>query len=228
MMKYVVCGTSVEDVEAGVQAMKMAIASGATCGVGGNTMAEVEKSLDAMKQMVGGVAPTAPKTCSCSCSRSVSGREVRKMIEEAKPKIGYRWAIATPNGWHEPHEKTFDTIDEVKADVEVFGYPMEYVSIDKVSDDNGAISVIQCIKAACSVCAGDEYGDEEEEADCSEGYMAMTEGGMEISYLCDTPEEAMETALAEGYCLDQIYVNEVRVYDDDAVEVIDTVHRPTN
>ena len=61
MMKYVVCGTSVEDVEAGVQAMKMAIASGATCGVGGSTMAEVEKNLGAMKQMVGGVAPTDPK-----------------------------------------------------------------------------------------------------------------------------------------------------------------------
>lgn len=245
MMKYVVCGTSVEDVEAGVQAMKMAIASGATCGVGGNTMAEVEKNLDAMKQMVGGVAPSqmgrdclrSPNGYCPYCegeedtgsySRSVSGREVRRMIEEAKPKIGYRWAIATPDGWHEPHEKTFATIDEVKGDIEAFGYPMEYVSIDKVSDDDGAISVIQCIKAACSVCTEDEYGDEEEEADCSEGYMAMAEDGREISYLCDTPEEAMETALAEGYCLDQIYVNEVRVYDDDAVEVISTVYPPTN
>lgn len=226
MMKYVVCGTSVEDVEAGVKAMKMAIASGATCGVGGNTMAEVEKNLDAMKQMV--TAPT-PEACSCSCSRSVSGREVRKMIEEAKPKIGYRWAIATPDGWHEPHEKTFATIDEVKADVATFGYPMECVSIDKVSDDGGAISVIQCVKHACSVCTEDEYEDEDEEdADYCEGYMAMTEHGREISDLCECPEEAMVDAINEGYDLDGIYIHEVRVYDDDAVEVIDTVYRPTN
>ena len=68
MMKYVVCGSSVEDVEAGVQAMKMAIANGATCGVGGSTMAEAEKGLEAMKQMIGDV--TAPKGClhsSCNC-----------------------------------------------------------------------------------------------------------------------------------------------------------------
>lgn len=84
MMKYVVCGTSVEDVEAGVKAMKMAIASGATCGVGGSTMAEVEKSLDAMKQMMGGATAPTPKVCSCSCPRSVSGREALKAIENAK------------------------------------------------------------------------------------------------------------------------------------------------
>lgn len=70
MMKYVVCGTSVEDVEAGVQAMKMAIASGATCGVGGSSMAEVEKNLGAMKQMASGVTAPTPKAClhpSCDC-----------------------------------------------------------------------------------------------------------------------------------------------------------------
>ena len=67
MMKYVVCGTSVEDVEAGVKAMKMAIESGATCGVGGSTMEEVEKNLDAMKQMVEGNTPTMEDCPHCSC-----------------------------------------------------------------------------------------------------------------------------------------------------------------
>lgn len=69
MVKYVVCGNSVEDVQNGVEAMKLAIASSASCGVGGSTMAEVEKNLEAMKQMVGGNAPT-PKDClhpSCDC-----------------------------------------------------------------------------------------------------------------------------------------------------------------
>ena len=70
MMKYVVCGTSVEDVEAGVKAMKMAIANGATCGVGGSTMAEVEQSLDAMNQMIGGVAPSQMGR---DCLRSPNG-----------------------------------------------------------------------------------------------------------------------------------------------------------
>lgn len=152
MMKYVVCGTSVEDVEAGVKAMKMAIANGATCGVGGSTMAEVEKGLDAMKQMVGGCTVPCPKTD----SRSISGKEILKMIEE--------------------------------------------------------------------VYSEDE--DDEDEADYSEGYMAMTEDYDEISSRWDTPEEAMSDALNEGYDLDEIGIYKVRVYDDDSVEVMDTIHRP--
>ena len=152
MMKYVVCGTSVEDVEAGVNAMKMAIANGATCGIGGSTMAEVEKNLDAMKKMVGDCVAPCPKTD----SRSISGKEILKMIEE--------------------------------------------------------------------VYSEDE--DDEDEADYCEGYMAMSDHYGEMSCRWDTPEEAMSDALNEGYDLDEIGIYKVRVYDDDSVEVMDTIHRP--
>ena len=147
MMKYVVCGSSVEDVEAGVEAMKMAIASGARCGVGGSTMAEVEKNLDAMKQMVGGNA--VPSHLSCDCGNCPS---------------------------------------------------------------------------PCSGCC--ECEDEDDYPDYEEGYMALTNDGEELSDLCDSPEEAMAEAISNGYDLDEIGIYEVRVYDDDSIEVIDTIHRP--
>ena len=151
MMKYVVCGTSVEDVEAGVQAMKMAIASGARCGIGGSTMAEVEKNLGAMKQMVGGNA--VPSHLSCDCGNCPS---------------------------------------------------------------------------PCSGCC--ECEDEDDYPDYEEGYMALTDDGEELSDLCDTPEEAMAEGMGrvieEGYSLGDIGIYEVRVYDDDSVGVIATIHHP--
>lgn len=155
MMKYVVCGTSVEDVEAGVNAMKMAITNGATCGVGGSTMAEVEKGLDAMKQMVDG----CPAPCSETNSRSISGKEILKMIEEV------------------------------------------------YSED-------------------EDEDDEDEQLNYREGYMALTEDYDEISGLWDSPEDAMSDAIGEGYNLDEIGIYKVRVYDDDSVEVMDTIHCP--
>ena len=151
MMKYVVCGSSVEDVEAGVQAMKLAIASGARCGVGGSTMAEVEKNLDAMKQMVGGNA--VPSHPSYDCGNCPS---------------------------------------------------------------------------PCSGCC--ECEDEDEDIGYEEGYMALTNDGEELSDLCDSPEEAMAEGIGkvieEGRSLGDIGIYEVRVYDDECVEVIDTIHRP--
>ena len=152
MMKYVVCGTSVEDVEAGVKAMEMAIESGATCGVGGSTMEEVEKNLDAMKQMVEGNAPNMQGCPHCPC-----------------PYCDYE----------DEDEDTSDYEDE-----------------------------------------------DENEADYCEGYMALTEDYDEISGLWDSPEDAMSDALNEGYDLDEIGIYRVRVYEDDSVEVMDTIHRP--
>jgi hypothetical protein len=70
MMKYVVCGNSVEDVQNGVEALKMAVASGATCGVGGSTMAEVEQGLEAMREMGANVVPSQMGGV---CLRSPSG-----------------------------------------------------------------------------------------------------------------------------------------------------------
>lgn len=153
MMKYVVCGASVEDVEAGVNAMKMAITNGATCGVGGSTMAEVEKGLDALKQMVDG----CPAPYSETNSRSISGKELRKMIEEAY---------------------------------------------------------------------SEDAEDEDEQLNYCEGYMAMSDDYGEMSCRWDSPEDAMSDALNEGYDLDEIGIYKVRVYEDESVEVVDTIYRP--
>ena len=56
-----VCGNSVEELEQSVAAMKMAMATGATMGCGGATLADVEKGV----AMLGGTLPTAT-ICSCN------------------------------------------------------------------------------------------------------------------------------------------------------------------
>ena len=152
MIKYVVCGTSVEDVEAGVKAMKMAIESGATCGVGGSTVEEVEKNLDAMKQMVEGNTHTTEDCSHCPCP------------------------------YYDCEDEDEDTSD---------------------------------------------YEDEDkDEADYCEGYMAMSDDYGEMSCCWDSPEDAMSDALNEGYDLDEIGIYKVRVYEDESVEVVDTIHHP--
>lgn len=150
MMKYVVCGTSVEDVEAGVKAMKMAIANGATCGVGGDTMAEVEKGIDAMKQMVGGNVPTVPKNCPCS----ISGRELLNMIESVENCLatatgdiaicdcedegedildyedGYRAYVKMADGLYEPNEASYYSQNEAIIALLQDDYPLETIQIE--------------------------------------------------------------------------------------------------
>ena len=56
-MKYgmmYVCGNSIEELEQSLQAMKMAMATGATMGCGGSSLAEVERGV----AMMGGTLPT--------------------------------------------------------------------------------------------------------------------------------------------------------------------------
>lgn len=56
-MKYgmmYVCGNSIEELEQSLQAMKMAMATGATMGCGGSSIAEVERGI----AMMGGTLPT--------------------------------------------------------------------------------------------------------------------------------------------------------------------------
>ena len=137
MMKYVVCGTSVEDVEAGVKAMKMAIANGATCGVGGDTMAEVEKGIDAMKQMVEGNVLTS-KVCPCSCPAIAdSGVWLRSSEdededEEADPDYedGYRAYVKMADGLYEPNEKSYSSQNEALISLLESGYPLETIQIE--------------------------------------------------------------------------------------------------
>lgn len=65
MKKYgmmMVCGNSVEELEQSVAAMKMAMATGATMGCGGSTLAEIEKGV----AMLGGNCPTTHH-CGCGC-----------------------------------------------------------------------------------------------------------------------------------------------------------------
>lgn len=68
MYKYgmmMVCGNSIEELENSLAMLKMAVATGATMGCGGSTIADVEKGV----AMMGGVLPTAtePTCCGCGC-----------------------------------------------------------------------------------------------------------------------------------------------------------------
>lgn len=149
MMKYVVCGTSVEDVEAGVDAMKMATANGATCGVGGSTMVEVEKGLDAMRQMVGGCPAPCPKTD----SRSISGKEILKMIEEVysedecdeedEDEVSYREGYMALTEDYDEISDLCDSPENAMSDALYDGYSLDEIEIHKVRvyDDN-SIDVI--------------------------------------------------------------------------------------
>ena len=69
-MKYgmmYVCGNSVEELEQSLQAMKMAMATGATMGCGGSSIAEVERGV----AMMGGHVP-----CGCDCNCEVEDEDV--------------------------------------------------------------------------------------------------------------------------------------------------------
>ena len=47
----IICGNSIEEIEQNLEMAKMAVASGMPCGVGGATMADVEKALRMMEHM---------------------------------------------------------------------------------------------------------------------------------------------------------------------------------
>ena len=47
----IICGNSIEEIEQNLHMAKMAVASGMPCGVGGATMADVEKALQMMEHM---------------------------------------------------------------------------------------------------------------------------------------------------------------------------------
>lgn len=69
-MKYgmmYVCGNSVEELEQSLQAMKMAMATGATMGCGGSSIAEVERGV----AMMGGHVP-----CGCGGNCEVDDEDV--------------------------------------------------------------------------------------------------------------------------------------------------------
>lgn len=47
----IICGKSIEEIEQNLAMVKMAVASGAPCGVGGATMADVKKALQMAEHM---------------------------------------------------------------------------------------------------------------------------------------------------------------------------------
>ena len=64
MMKngmMMVCGNSIEGIKNGVEAMEMAMRSGAVMGVGGGSLADIKHGMAMMEQMMGG------GSCSCGC-----------------------------------------------------------------------------------------------------------------------------------------------------------------
>ena len=153
MMKYVVCGNSVEDVANGVEAMKRAIASGATCGVGGSSVAEVEQALGEM--------------------------------------VGYSEMLAN--------------VAEVRERLDAIHYDCLHPSCD-----------CPCPYCDCEC---------EDEDDYEEGYMVMNRDGEAIIYdLYNTAEGAMSHAIAEGWLLDEIAIDYVRVYDDGEIKTLESVY----
>ena len=156
MMKYVVCGTSVEDVEAGVKAMKMAIESGATCGVGGSTMEEVEKNLDAMKQMVEGNAPNTEGCPHCSCPYydCEDEDEDTSDYEDEDEDIPdydeiYRAYVKMVDGLYEPNEKEYYSPNEALISLLESDYPLDTIQIELCrSYEDGYIETIRIEKPA--------------------------------------------------------------------------------
>lgn len=52
MMKkgmFVICGNSIEELERDLEAMKMAVAFGKTCGIGGGSIEEVEQAMEMVR-----------------------------------------------------------------------------------------------------------------------------------------------------------------------------------
>ena len=141
MMKYVVCGTSVEDVEAGVKAMKMAIESGATCGVGGSTMEEVEKNLNAMKQMVEDNIPTTDGCPHCPCpycdyedeDEDTSGYE-----DEDEDEADYCEGYMAMTEDYDEISGLWDSPEDAMSDAIAEGYELDEICIHivRVYDDD--------------------------------------------------------------------------------------------
>lgn len=46
---FVICGNSIEELERELEAMKMVVASGKTCGIGGSSIEEVEQAMEMME-----------------------------------------------------------------------------------------------------------------------------------------------------------------------------------
>lgn len=55
MMKkgmFVICGNSIEELERDLEAMKMAVAFGKTCGIGGGSIEEIELGMEMVRGFV--------------------------------------------------------------------------------------------------------------------------------------------------------------------------------
>lgn len=49
---FVICGNSIEELERDLEAMKMVVASGKTCGIGGSSIEEVEQAMEMMEDFL--------------------------------------------------------------------------------------------------------------------------------------------------------------------------------
>jgi hypothetical protein len=135
MMKYVVCGSSVEDVEAGVEALKMAVASGATCGVGGSTMAEVEQGMAQLRQMGVNIDPSQMGR---DCLRSPNGCCPYCKDEDEDEEIGFCDGYMALSEIGEELSGLCDTPGEAMVDAIGEGYDLGEIGIYavRVYDDD--------------------------------------------------------------------------------------------
>lgn len=63
--------------------------------------------------------------------------------------LGYCWFVKCGFGLYEPHEETFNTLEEAMEDMKRFSdwYPIECCGVDYVKDINGNIDVIDMVIA---------------------------------------------------------------------------------
>lgn len=66
---------------------------------------------------------------------------------------GYRWFVNEYLGSYEPHEETFNSIEEAMEDMKRYAdcYSLECCGIDYVNDDDGSIDVIDTVIAPTAV-----------------------------------------------------------------------------
>ena len=77
--------------------------------------------------------------------------------------FGYCWFVKCGFGSYEPHEETFNTLEEAMEDMKRFSdwYPIECCGVDYVNDNNGNVDVIERVIEPTAVFYDDDEDDDD-------------------------------------------------------------------
>ena len=75
---------------------------------------------------------------------------------------GYCWFVKCGFGAYEPHQETFNTLEEAMEDMKRFSdwYPVECCGVDYVNDNDGNVDVIDRVIEPTAVFYDDEDDDD--------------------------------------------------------------------